>query len=141
MKEGTDRSDKNDKKTSLRNYIDKKKPVGLLCYSGSGPVAWCSVAPRDTYRNLDGDNSLKNVWSLVCFFIKREFRKKGLTEKLINEAMNYAKKNGAEYLEAYPVNADSPSYRFMGFRSIFEQMGFKFRKKAGQRRNVMVIKL
>jgi GNAT superfamily N-acetyltransferase len=141
MNEGTSRSSKSDKKKSLKSYVERKIPIGLLCYSNSGPIAWCSIAPRNNYRDLAGDNTLKNVWSLVCFFIKREYRKQRMTEKLISEALKYAKDNGAKYVEAYPVNPDSPSFRFMGFKSTFDKMGFKFKKKAGKRRNVMLVKL
>jgi len=65
----------------------------------------------------------------------------GVSQFLIEEAKAYAKSNGAEYLEAYPVDPDSPSYRFMGFISIFEKAGFAYVKKAGTRRNVMTLKL
>ena len=141
MMEGTVRADKSGKKESLKHYIDNKIPVGLLCYSGSDPIAWCSIAPRESYRNLSGDDSLNNVWSLVCFFIKREYRLKGLSEKLIEAALKYAGDNNAKYVEAYPVDADSPSYRFMGFKKVFEKLGFINKNKVGQRRHLMVIEL
>ncbi|TGK23123.1 GNAT family N-acetyltransferase [Leptospira stimsonii] len=53
-----------------------------------------------------------DVWSLVCFFIKKEYRQKGITEKFVKVATKYVKENGAKYLEVYPVDPDSPSYRF-----------------------------
>ncbi|MCW3093899.1 MAG: hypothetical protein JWP81_4968 [Ferruginibacter sp.] len=141
MKEGAVRSKKEDKKASLKYYVDAGIPVGLLNYFGSELIAWCSIALRSHYRNLSGDESIKDVWSIVCFFIKREYRNSGLTQQLIPAALEYAKDNGAKYVEAYPVEQDSPGYRFMGFKSTFEKMGFEFKYKAGQRRNVMVIKL
>lgn len=49
-------------------------------------------------------------------------------------------KNGAEYVETYPVHPDSRSYRFMGYKSIFNKMNFGFKHKAGQRRYVMMLK-
>ena len=138
MNEGANRANKFDKKSSLENYVNNQKPVGLLCYENSDAIAWCSIAPRESYRELTGDNTLTNVWSLVCFFIKREYRQLGITEELIRHAIMYAKDNGAKYIEAYPVDPESPSYRFMGFKPIFERMGFYFKHKAGQRRYVML---
>lgn len=44
-------------------------------------------------------------------------------------------------MEAYPVEPDSPSYRFMGFKQTFEKAKFNFIKKAGKRRNVMLLVL
>jgi hypothetical protein len=61
-----------------------------------------------------------------------------VAEKLITAALAYAKDNNAKYVEAYPVDPDSPSYRFMGFKSMFANMGFELKHKAGQRRYVMV---
>jgi hypothetical protein len=49
--------------------------------------------------------------------------------------------NGAKDIEAYPVEPDSPSNRFMGFKTAFEKAGFKFVKKAGKRRSVMLYEL
>lgn len=64
-----------------------------------------------------------------------------LTNQLLDVAIKYAKENGAEYVEAYPVEPDSPSYRFMGFKPTFEKAKFTFVKKAGKRRNVMLLEL
>lgn len=92
-------------------------------------------------RLAGGDETKQGVWSLACFFVKREFRKIGLTSRLLGAAMDYAKDNGAQYVEAYPVAPDSPSYRFMGFVPTFEKAGFQFDTTAGTRRNVMVLRL
>jgi GNAT superfamily N-acetyltransferase len=129
------------RKEYIKQRISGHIPVGLLVYKDEVPIAWCSIAPRETYQRLGGDESKENVWSLVCFFIKKEFRDQGLVKMLISEAKKYAKKNGAQFLEAYPVLPDSPSYRFMGFVPTFEQTGFKFVKKAGTRRHVMICEL
>jgi GNAT superfamily N-acetyltransferase len=141
MEQGKSRNSKSDKKEALKNSVNDNIPVGLLAYDDSNPIAWCSIAPRDTYRALGGDETIENVWSLVCFFIKKEYRGRHLTELLINEAVNYAKRNGAKYLEAYPVDPHSPSYRYMGYKSTFERMGFTFKHMAGKRRNVMLLDL
>lgn len=129
------------KKASICDLVHRGVPIGLLAYRDTQPIAWCSIAPRDTYRALGGDGTIDGVWSLVCFFIKRPFRNKGVTSQLIGAAVQYARSNGARYIEAYPVAPDSPSYRFMGFVSTFEKAGFQFVKRAGARRNVMILKL
>ncbi len=129
------------KKASMKSRVANGTPIGLLAYSDHDPVAWCSVAPRNTYKPLDGDELEGKVWSITCFFIKRPFRKMGVTSELIAAAIDYAKANGAQYVESYPVETDSPTYRYMGLMPNFEQVGFQFAKKAGSRRNVMTLKL
>jgi GNAT superfamily N-acetyltransferase len=136
---------KHNKSGSRKRFIKQRvwsgTPVGLLAYIEKEPIAWCSIAPRESYRRLGGDESLEKVWSIVCFFIKREYRDQGLVDRLIAAAKKYAKKNGAKYLESYPVDPKSPSYRFMGFTPTFEKADFEFVKKAGTRRNVMTCKV
>src|SRR5687767_5374795 len=87
MKDGTSRSSDTGKKASLKSYIARKIPVGLLGYSGKEAIAWCSIAPRESFRKLSGDDSLKDVWSLVCFYIKKEFRHQNIISSLIEAAL------------------------------------------------------
>lgn len=129
------------KKASMKRRVRGGVPIGLLAYCSREPIAWCSIAPRDTYKPLGGDPIKENVWSLACFFVKRPFRNQGLTSRLLRAAIEYARQNGGKYVEAYPVDPQSPSYRFMGLRSTFEKAGFRFVKKAGTRRNVMLLDL
>lgn len=129
------------RKKFIKNRVSSGTPVGLIANLENEPIAWCSVAPRETYKRLGGEENLENVWSIVCFYIKKEFRDKGFIDTLIEETKKYARSNGAKYLEAYPVEPDSPSYRFMGFIKTFEKAGFSFVKKAGTRRQVMTFKL
>jgi GNAT superfamily N-acetyltransferase len=125
----------------MRRNVCEGIPIGLLGYSDDEPVAWCSIAPRTTYRNLGGltstSESPEEVWSLVCFFIRREFRGKGLTKRIIEAAVQHAAKHGAKVVEAYPVEPGSPSYRFMGYVPTFSAAGFHEVGRAGIRRRVM----
>ena len=128
------------RKKFLKKRVDTKTPVGILAYIENKHVGWCSIAPKITHRKLDDlkqDSHYKNIWSIVCFFIKKEFRNRGITNLLINQAVEYAKANNADEVEAYPVDEESPSYRFMGFVSTFAKHGFDEIGKAGNRRHVM----
>jgi GNAT superfamily N-acetyltransferase len=132
---------KAEKKESMNRRVLDGVPVGILAYHGEEPVAWCSIAPRETYRALGGDETKPDVWSLLCFFVRRSHRGRNLSARLIGEAVGYAGRNGARYVEAYPVDPESPSYRFMGFTGMFEKAGFREVKRAGKRRRVMILAL
>lgn len=135
-----DRGNKSLKKAELEKRVGKGTPIGILGYVDDEPVAWCSVGPRPSFRRLveeDDSNEAECVWSIVCFFIHRKHRNRGLTGRLIDYAVSYARSNGAHVVEAYPVEQSSPSYRFMGFTTPFERAGFVKIGKAGTRRNVM----
>mgnify|MGYP001084934366 CR=1 FL=1 len=129
----------------MKRIVSAGTPVGILGYDGDTPVAWCSIAPRASYRKLDGDEyegvAEEMVWSLVCFFVPRALRGQGIGKLLLDAAVKTARKHGARVVEAYPVDRDSPSYRFMGFVPNFEKAGFKETKRAGMRRHVMHIRL
>jgi GNAT superfamily N-acetyltransferase len=129
------------RKEFIKQRVFSNIPIGILGYSEEEAIAWCSIAPRETHHRLGGDESIRNVWSITCFYIKRKYRKQGLMKLLIKRAKDYAKENGAEYIEAYPVEKESPSYRFMGFIQPFEEAGFEYIKMAGTRRHVMVCRI
>lgn len=127
------------RKRQMMARLDAGTFIGLLAYEGEKPVAWVSVAPRDSYRNLGGppEESGEVTWSIVCFFVPRKRRGQGMVYRLIAAAVNYSKDAGATVVEAYPVPPDAPSYRFMGFVPAFERSGFKSVGRAGIRRHVM----
>ncbi len=129
------------RKKAMKRIVDSGTPIGILAYDGKKPIAWCSIAPRHTYLPLGGeeypDVPEDKVWSLVCFFVPRKLRGQGIMKQLLSEAIKIARKRGARVIEAYPVDPDSPSYRFMGFVSKFERAGFVETGRAGKRRHVM----
>lgn len=129
------------KKLEMKRRISSAEPVGLLGYLNSEPVAWCSIAPRDTYRAsmsdvLPGDEK-QRIWSIVCFFVSRPFRGQGMFQKMVAAAEEHAARNGATMLEGYPVDPDSPSYRFGGYLPAFEQAGYAVVSRKGSRRHVV----
>ena len=130
-----------ERKAAMKLYVCDGVPIGLLGYANGEPVAWCSIAPRATYRDLGGPTSVgerpEDVWSLACFFIRRALRGQGTTRRMIEAAVQHAAKRGAKVVEAYPVEPESPSYRFMGYVSTFSAAGFHEVGRAGIRRHVM----
>jgi GNAT superfamily N-acetyltransferase len=131
------------RRAQIKARVDCGTPIGLIGYFDGEPIAWCSVAPRETYRNLRGVelNEAERVWSLACMFIKRPHRGKGITQLLIRAAAEHARAHGATSLEAYPVERSSPSYRFMGFVDTFASAGFHEVGTAGERRHIVKLQL
>ena len=128
------------RRAAMQSKVEAGVPIGILGYRDGVPIAWCSIAPRDTYRHLwglDDSETPERVWALACFFVKREYRGHGISKKLLLAAVDHAAHNGATIVEAYPVDPDSPSYRFMGFVETFSKAGFQEVGRAGQRRHVM----
>jgi len=123
----------------MRERVLGGTPVGLLAYRGDHPVAWCSVAPKATFERLGkgvGDD-IDAVWSITCFFVPRAERGQGLVGRLIDAAIDAARQHGARAVEAYPVDVDSPSYRFGGFVQTFARKQFKETGRLGTRRHIV----
>ena len=135
---GVERS-RETKRAEMERTVLGRTPVGILAYVEGEPVAWCSVAPRETYRKLGGDDYAPgtNVWAIACFFAQRPQRGRGITARLLDAACAEAAAAGADVVEGYPVDPDSPSYKFMGYCSTFLAAGFEEIGHVGTRRHVM----
>lgn len=131
------------RKPLLKDRVDHGTTVGLVGSLAGEPVAWVSIAPRETYRDLGGPDALpdERIWSLACLYLKRAHRSAGLGREMLEAAITYARDGGARIVEAYPVDPESPSYRFMGFVPAFERLGFVPVGMAGSRRHVMRLPL
>ena len=64
-----------------------------------------------------------------------------MTEILINAAIDYAKNNGAEIVEAYPLRVEAskkfPFERYMGVLPTFERLGFAEVLSRSERRPIL----
>lgn len=129
------------KKGEMERRVCDGVPIGILGYVDGQPVAWCSIAPRETYRSsMWSPNTIddgERIWSIACFFILRKFRGQGFFHQLMSAAEHYAITLGATVVEGYPVEPDSPSYRFGGFLPAFEQAGYALTGRKGLRRHVV----
>jgi GNAT superfamily N-acetyltransferase len=118
---------------ALRRIVDAGRVPGLIAYCDGMPAGWCSVAPREDYPVLSRSRVLapvddRPVWSIVCFFVAKPFRRTGLTAALIEGALAYAKKKGAAIVEGYPVEPKErtmpDAFAYTGLASSFRRAGF-----------------
>lgn len=123
-----------------RNRIAQKAIVtaggvpGILAYLGKEPVCWIAVEPRTAYSQLARARVLKPiddkpVWSITCFFTRREFRGKGITVALQRAAIQHVKKRGGRILEGYPMDPRTgrlPAVSvYMGLAEAFRKASFR----------------
>jgi GNAT superfamily N-acetyltransferase len=120
---------------ALAALVRKNRQPGLLAYVDDRPAGWVSVAPRDEFGRIERSPVLKPlddrpVWSVVCFFIDKRFRGRGLGKRLLDAAVDHAARKGARVIEAYPrdpgtgrgvTNAEA----FVGLLPMFEAAGFR----------------
>ena len=142
------KGDKN--KKSMKKIINEGRIPGILAYHEGRAIGWCSVAPREEYPRIDRSRILKPideqpVWSIVCFFVMKGFRRQGVTQQLIAEAIKFAKKQKAKIVEAYPVDPQKPDtpdvFVYTGLANAFRKTGFTEVARRSETRPIMRYKI
>ena len=119
-------------KQAMEELVKAGTVPGIIGYLEGQPATWCSIAPREDFTSLERSRNLKRiddkpVWSIVCFFIAKNTRSIGLMQETIEGAVAYACQNGAQIVEAYPldVKEHKPSGDlYMGNLGSFLRAGF-----------------
>ena len=120
-------------KRQLCELVEGGTVPGLVGYLDGTPVGWISLGPREDYLKLARSRIMKpvddaEVWSVVCTYVARAQRGKGLQHRLLAAAVDYARDNGVRLLEAYPEDKPTRSaddFMFFGSRSLYERAGFR----------------
>jgi GNAT superfamily N-acetyltransferase len=134
----------------LKDLVDTVQVPGLLAYLDGEVAGWCSLGPREVYSRLERSRTLARpddqpVWSIVCFFIQRKYRRSGISERLLEGAIAYARTQGVKILEGYPVEpkkGEMPSvFAYTGLASTFHKLGFKEVTRRSDTRPIMRLEL
>ena len=135
-------------KDQIRERIEAGPPPGLLAFEDDLAIGWMQVGPRadvPEWNNqgrgsapLDpAEASDPAVWAISCFFIRNKARGRGLTHRLVAGGIDFARQNGARFLEACPMDLSRDSRSvglFVGSSRVFEKAGFErvAERKAGR---------
>lgn len=131
---------------AMKAVFDAGEPPGLLARDAGVAVGWIQVAPRSAFPRLETSRILKpvddrEVWSVSCFLVDKQYRKRGLALALLEAACGHAKSRGAQILEGYPVEPRKipyPAvYAWTGFASVFRRAGFEEVVRRSETRPIM----
>jgi len=118
-------------KADFQAVVKKGPSPGLLAFEGDLAVGWCQLTPREVLAHIDHVWRLRRVdevpvWCVSCFYVRKGYRRRGVSAALLEAAAGYAKRAGGTALEAYPIDRRvSPSSTSTGFASTFVEAGFK----------------
>jgi len=140
-----------DRKAVLQDMTSRNEVAGVLAYADGQPIGWCSIGPREDYAALENSRILKRVddtpvWSVVCFFIAKGFRRKGVLSNLLRGAIQYAEDQGARVIEGYPIDMQTQKLAgktltgysgFMGIASAFREAGFVKVQEVSETQQIM----
>jgi GNAT superfamily N-acetyltransferase len=124
-----------------RGEILEGKLTGFLAYRGSTPVAFCHAGPKAGFPRLAADSRYLTeetaaTYSIVCFIVKREERKKGIATAFLRRLVAEAEGKGFAFLESYPSakNPATDADNYRGPESMYRKFGFSpFRETGGVR--------
>jgi GNAT superfamily N-acetyltransferase len=131
---------------AMRSIVSSGEVPGIVGYIDGLPVAWCSVAPRERYPRLERSRILKRideepVWSVVCFYIAKQYRRLGLSRMILEEAALYAAGEGAGIIEGYPVEPKKGTmadvFACTGLAAAFRAAGFTEVARRSETRPIM----
>jgi GNAT superfamily N-acetyltransferase len=132
-------------KEALKGLVEGGQVPGLLLYGDGQAMGRCSIAPRETFPGLERSRVYQRVddqpvWSIVCFFVAKPFRRKGVMKHLLAGALAYAREHGAQIVEGYPRDvagtvASGTGYR--GIASTFREVGFVEVRRASNTQLIM----
>lgn len=130
-------------KRAMEEIVKENKPAGILGLYEGIAIAWCAFAPREDFIKLEKSRihkriDDKDVWSIPCFFIDKNFRRLGVSVALLKGVKKYARENGIKIIEAYPAiptRDELPdSFAWIGLYKSFERAGFEIVDRTSRNR-------
>lgn len=117
----------------MRTLAASPQPPGVLTYLDDAPVGWCNIGPRTQITRLTRSTLIPAiddlpVWSIVCTIVRAGYRKRGVTQRLILGAVDYAASRGAPAVEVYPVDPPARmdlTMAFVGVKRMYDVAGFE----------------
>jgi GNAT superfamily N-acetyltransferase len=118
---------------ALRVLAGGERAPGLLAYLDRQVAGWVAVGPRADFPRLERSRVIKPVdatpvWCIVCFFVHRKYRGRGVAQALLRAAVRFAAEHGAQAVEGYPISTDERVgdwAAYTGTVGMFLQAGFR----------------
>ncbi len=121
-------------KRAMQRIVAGGAIPGILAYDAGQPIGWCAMEPRERFPQLERSRLLarvdeKPVWSIVCFFVARPYRRLGVSVQLLKASVDHARRHGARFIEGYPVEprqaTTADAFVWTGTAAAFRRAGFR----------------
>ncbi len=135
-------------KEFIKARIEAGPAPGLLAYDDGKAVGWMQIGPRADVAQWNNagrvsapldqaDAADPAVWAISCFFIRTSARGSGVTHRLVDAGIDFARHGGASVLEACPIEQSKDSRSiglFVGSARVIDRGGFErvVERKAGR---------
>ncbi|MFA8435464.1 MAG: N-acetyltransferase family protein [Marinifilaceae bacterium] len=131
---------------AMKQLVEEGTIPGILAYADGEPVGWCSLGPRKDYIRFETSRLFKpiddkEVWSIVCFFVQRDWRGKGVQTQLLQYAVEYCRSRKVKILEGYPHVPSKEkmpdAFAWTGIAKAFLKAGFQEVAQPSKTRRIM----
>ena len=123
-----------ERRQALRAQLEDSPPPGMLAFADGEIAGWCGFGVRTRLPRMERSRTIPKiddqpVWSVLCFNVRTEFRRRGVARALLEGVVAYAHRSGAPGVEAYPIDPEggrvNTSFGYVGVTPMFEQLGFE----------------
>lgn len=137
-----------DGRACKERLVREGKAHAALVFDGDAAVAWCQYGspeelPRIYHRKEYEATRTEDApdYRVTCFFVDRDYRRKGLAAVALRGALDLIAKAGGGVVEGYPHDTQgkkvSSSFLYSATRSLFEEAGFSYERPKGKKNCVM----
>ena len=129
----------NDRATNrlgLAADLQEEKLTALVALNGDQAVGWMRIdQPHHLSKTYEGrlyrglpcfSGDRDSVWSIACFLVDKNFRRRGVAAAMLGAAIEVARSLGATALEGLPRGAHdvSDEEQWTGPQTLYERAGF-----------------
>ena len=118
----------------IKDLVFSRKNRSVLIYHKGKAIASAQYGtseelPRPgngrNYRGLKLPVPDRKLWRITCFFVDREYRRKGVSKFALDEVLKRIAFSGGGTVEAYPVKDFRALSVWFGLASMYRQRGFQ----------------
>lgn len=125
-------------RAGMTELIRAGEVTALLGFAGGEPVAWCNYGETTRLAGVVAKLGLEaadheKVGSVACFVISSQYRRHGLSRRLLEVACERLRERGCAQVEAYPPkDSDSDYSNYRGALAMYLAAGFERYREAGR---------
>ncbi len=134
--------DRAERRAMAFDYVQNNILKGYIALSDEKIIGWCNANTKSDCLNCAGlvfaipdlqkavSAPEEKVKAIYCFMVAEEYQRQGVARRLLQAVCEDAKKEGFDYVEAYPQKDASVWWmQFMGFDELYKSEGFEHYKE------------